>query len=133
VKHLFNVGDQKTYTHCVKPEDFAAFNGEVVHSVYSTFSITRDAEWCGRLFVLEMKEAHEEGIGTFVHIEHIAPAFEGEEVLFTATLEALKGNEIICAIKVCVGSRLVAKGSTGQKVISKEKLNRYFELMKLGV
>jgi hypothetical protein len=41
------------------------FEGVNVHPVMATFSITRDAEWAGRIFVLAMKEEHEEGIGTF--------------------------------------------------------------------
>lgn len=130
VKHIFKVGDQKEYEHIVTKEDFAAFHGQVVHAVYSTFCITRDAEWSSRLFALEMKDVNEEGIGTFVNIEHLAPAFENEKVVFTATIEVLHQNEIICNILAKVGERLVAKGKTGQKIIDKEKLEKYFNLMK---
>ncbi|HEY0261718.1 MAG TPA: hypothetical protein VGB95_01740, partial [Chitinophagales bacterium] len=66
----FQIGDKKTHKNAVKTADIAAFQGEAVHNVYATFAIARDAEWTGRLFVLEMKEANEEGIGTFVNVEH---------------------------------------------------------------
>lgn len=130
MKNIFKVGDQKVYEHIVTKEDFASFHGELVHAVYSTFCITRDAEWSSRLFALEMKEPNEEGIGTFVQIEHIAPAFENEKVVFTATIASLNKNEIVCNIEAKVANRLVAKGKTGQKIIDKEKLVKYFNLMK---
>lgn len=130
VKNLFKVGDKKDYSHKVSCEDFAVFHGKIVHEVYSTFAITRDAEWSSRLFALDMKEEFEEGIGTFVNIAHLAPAFEHEKVLFTATIERLNGNEIICDIEVRTDKRLVAKAKTGQKIIAKQKLHKYFELLK---
>lgn len=114
----------------VQSEDIAAFHGEAVHAVYATFAIARDAEWAGRLFVLEMKEANEEGIGTFVNVEHFAPAFVGEEVMFEATIDDLRGNAINCSFTAKVGERLVAKGRTGQKIIMKEKLNQLFDSYK---
>lgn len=126
----FKVGDKKTYHKTVKPEDIAVFHGEAVHEVYATFAIARDAEWAGRLFVLEMKEANEEGIGTFVNVEHYAPAFVGEEVVFAAEITELKGNAIHCFFSAKVGERLVARGHTGQKVIVKEKLNQLFDSYK---
>lgn len=126
----FQIGDKKTHKNAVKTADIAAFQGEAVHNVYATFAIARDAEWTGRLFVLEMKEANEEGIGTFVNVEHFAPAFVGEEVLFEATIDALHGNVINCSFTAKVGERLVAKGRTGQKIILKEKLNQVFDSYK---
>ena len=126
----FKIGDKKAYRNVVKTADIAAFHGEAVHEVYSTFAIARDAEWTGRLFVLEMKDETEEGIGTFVNVEHFAPAFVGEEVLFEATIDELKGNAIVCSFTAKVGERLVAKGKTGQKIILKEKLNQVFDSYK---
>ena len=62
MKNIFKVGDKKVFERLVRQEDGASFEGSHIHPVYATFSITRDAEWCSRLFVLEMKEADEEGI-----------------------------------------------------------------------
>jgi predicted thioesterase len=127
---VFQIGDKKKYQTVVKNEDVAAFHGETVHSVYATFAIARDAEWAGRLFVLEMVEKNEEGIGTFVNVEHLAPAFVGEEVVFEAQIDELFGNTINCSFTAKVGERLIAKGRTGQKIILKEKLNRLFDSYK---
>lgn len=120
----FKLGDTKAYSKVVKESEIAEFDSGVVHHFYGTFALARDAEWAGRLFVLEMKEEDEEGIGTFVHVEHKAPALVGEKVDFTAYLHEVSGNNVICDFEAWVGNRLVAKGSTGQKIVKKEKLDK---------
>ncbi len=116
--------------HLVSKDDFARFESGEVHPVYATFSLARDAEWSGRLFVLEMKEEDEEGIGTGITVEHIAPALEGQEVLFEASFEAQNGNEIITSYIAKVQGRLIAQGIQKQKIIKKEKLSRLFDSLK---
>jgi predicted thioesterase len=126
MKLLFKPGDKKKYTKVVTTEDVAAFHGEVLHSVYSTFALARDFEWSSRLFFIEMKEDDEEGVGTFLSINHKSPAFVGEEVEITATVVKLEKNELTCAIEAMVGTRAIATGTTGQKMLKKEKLNQLF-------
>jgi predicted thioesterase len=74
-----------------------------------------------------MKENNEEGIGTAVSVNHRSPALVGQEVVFTATVKSLHGNEIVCAYEARVGERLVADGEQGQKILPKEKLIRLFD------
>lgn len=126
---MFSIGDVKTYTKVVSSQDTATFDSGTVHPVYATFSIARDAEWACRLFVLEMKEADEEGIGTFVHVNHHAPAMVNETVVFTATIESINGNEIICSFAAQAGTRLIASGRQGQKILKKEKIERLFNTL----
>ena len=102
--------------------DQAIFHGEILHQVCSTFALARDFEWSSRLFFLEMKEEDEEGVGTFLSVEHRRPAFVGEEIEFTATIENMVGMELFCTIEACVNGRLIASGRTGQKMLKKEKL-----------
>jgi fluoroacetyl-CoA thioesterase len=52
MKKIFKTGDIKEYTHIVVKEDVAAFETGLVHPVYSTFALARDAEWTCRQFVL---------------------------------------------------------------------------------
>lgn len=126
MKNIFAPGDQKNYKKIVTQSDLAAFHGEVLHAVCSTFSLARDFEWSSRLFFIDMKEDDEEGVGTFLSIEHQSPAFMGEEILFTATVESLVKNELICRIDAKVGDRTIATGKTGQKMLKKEKLKQVF-------
>ena len=131
MKTIFQVGDQKSYQYEVKPNDVAAFHGEVVHPVCATFVLAREIEWSSRLFVLEMRDHDEEGIGTFLSIEHKAPAFVGEEIIFTAKIESLTGNELICRYQAKVQDRLIAEGRTGQKILKKEKISKVFDARRL--
>lgn len=126
MKLLFKPGEQKTYTKLVEGGDTAAFDAGEVHPVYATFALGRDAEWACRLFVLEMKDEDEEGIGTFLHVEHASPALIGQTVVFTATLKEVEGNSVVCKFEAHVGERLIASGQTGQKILKKEKLERLF-------
>lgn len=127
MQHLFQTGDVKTFQRIVRKEDCAAFDSGQVHPVYATFALARDAEWCCRLFVLDMKDADEEGIGTMISVEHVSPAPEGSTVDLIATIKALNGHEIICSFEVKVGDRLVATGEQGQKILKKEKLEGLFK------
>lgn len=126
MKNPFHIGDQKTFDKEVTVLDTAAFEAGTVHPVYATFALGRDAEWVCRLFVLDMKEDGEEGIGTYLHIEHLSPALLGSYVNFTATIDKIEGNSIICNFEAKVGNRIVAKGQTGQKILNKEKLQKLF-------
>ena len=128
MKSIFKPGDQKVFKRTVSSHDFARFNGEVVHPVFSTFGLARDMEWTTRQFVLEMREEDEEGIGTFVHVDHRAPAFEHEEFTFRGSVMEVKGHELICSVDAFVGERLIASGKTGQKILKKEKLDKLFSV-----
>ena len=124
---MFKPGDRKTYKHLVSQQDVAAFHGKEVHPVCATFSLARDIEWTTRQFVLDMRDEDEEGIGTFLSIDHKGPAFVGEEIFFEAWVDSIERNELICHYQASVGSRLVAVGKTGQKILKKEKLNRLLQ------
>jgi len=130
MKNLFKIGDQKYFEKTVDQSDIAAFESGAVHDVYSTFAIARDAEWCCRLFVLEMKENDEEGIGTFVTVNHLAPALVNSTILFSASITELRGNAINCSWEARENGRLVANGTQGQKIIKKQKLETLFESLK---
>lgn len=92
----------------------------------STFALARELEWAGRLFVLEMKAADEEGIGTALSIQHHAPAFAGETLTIAATFEAWDGAALRCAVEARVGERLVATGHTGQRIVARARLAARF-------
>lgn len=126
MKNIFNNGDIKTYSKLVEQQDTATFDSGEVHPVYATFALGRDAEWVCRLFVIDMKEEDEEGIGTFLHVKHHSPALIGNTVEFSAKFDRLEGNHVICNFEAKVGERLIASGQTGQKVLKKEKLERLF-------
>lgn len=130
MKELFKVGDKKHYTKTVRANETATFESGQVHPVYATFALGKDAEWSSRLFVLEMKEEDEEGIGTFLTVYHQSPALVGQEVTFEAEITKLEKNNIECKYTARVGDRVVATGETGQKILKKEKVNSLFASIK---
>ncbi|HCS20689.1 MAG TPA: hypothetical protein DIW47_09050 [Bacteroidetes bacterium] len=130
MKNPFQTGAVQHFERIVRAVDAAAFESGEVHPVYATFALGRDAEWVCRLFVLEMKDDDEEGIGTYLNIVHHSPALLGQKVEFTGILKEVNGHEVIATFEAKVGERLVAKGETGQKILKKEKLNHL--LSKVG-
>jgi fluoroacetyl-CoA thioesterase len=130
MKDVFKPGDTKYYKMIVAASDVAAFHGKVVHEVCSTFTLSREAEWTTRQFVLDMKDDDEEGVGTFITVYHKAPALVGEEILFVGRVDTIIGNEIVCSFEARVGDRLIADGKTGQKIFDKEKLAKRFSSVK---
>jgi predicted thioesterase len=127
----FQSGDQRSFYKTISNDDIAQFDNGTVHEVYSTFAIARDAEWSGRLFVLEMKEEGEEGIGTFIHVNHLAPAFPGQEIRFDATFEEItEKGEIITSFRVFQGERLIAEGRQGQRILLRTKIDLIFEKLR---
>jgi len=129
MRNPFKPGDKKTLTITVMSADVAKLADELIHPVYSTFALTRDAEYSGRLFVLDMKEDGEEGIGTGITLKHLSPALIGQEVVFTATLRDVTKNEIITDFEAKVNHRLVAEGTQWQKIINKAKFDKLLELL----
>lgn len=126
MKHIFKAGDMKKHRFVVKPEDFAQFQGSVVHEVCSTFALAREIEWTTRQFALAIKDEDEEGVGTFLEIYHIAPAFAGDEIVFSGIFEGLAENELTCSFEAHAGGRLIAYGKTGQKILKREKIKSIF-------
>ncbi|MEL7529692.1 MAG: hypothetical protein AAFN10_00210 [Bacteroidota bacterium] len=132
MKNPFKVGDQKVFKLRVSEEMFARFDSGEVHPVYSTFYLCKHAEWTGRLFVLDMLEAGEEGIGTQITIEHIGPAVLGDEVEIRATFLGLSGRAVDCSFEARVAERLIATGTTGQKIIEKARFDAYLATLRDG-
>jgi fluoroacetyl-CoA thioesterase len=130
-KNIFSKGDIKTFQKVVASIEIAAFENGIVHPVYSTFSLAKDAEWCGRLFVLDMLEDLEEGIGTQITVKHISPAFVGDTVTFITTFDGITDKgEILTGYEAFVNKRLIAAGIQGQKILLKSQINKIFDALR---
>lgn len=120
------IGDTRKHDFKVTEDHLATFKSGTVHRVCSTFVLAREMEWASRLFMPDMCETHEEGVGTMLHIDHKSPAFVGEEVLILAKVARVEKNELICEIEVTCEGRIVALGKTGQKIMSRDKITQIF-------
>jgi fluoroacetyl-CoA thioesterase len=124
VKNPFQTGNTKTYHTRVTEDKLAVFDAGMVHPVYSTFALGKDVEWACRLFVLEMKEVGEEGVGASLSIEHLYPAPLDSEVCITATLQRVEKNKVICTWEAHANGHCIAKGEQVQRIIVKEKFDQ---------
>lgn len=124
MRNPFQPGDTQTLHVRVTPDKLARFESGVVHPVYSTFALGQDAEWACRQFVLEMTEDDEEGVGSFLSIEHLAPAVQGQQVQITATLTEVANNRIRCRWEAHERDRLIARGEQEQRIITKSSFDR---------
>lgn len=127
MKEIFSRGDKKVHSFIVKAEDVAKFEKQAVHQVCATFTLAREVEWCTRLFVLDMLEENEEGIGTQLTIQHQSPALIGEQVIIEGYFDTIEKGEIICNYIAKVKGRQIATGKTGQRILPKEKINQIFD------
>ncbi len=130
MKNPFKPGDTKEYITKVTEEKLARFESGLVHPVYATFALAQDAEWCCRLFVLDMLEEGEEGIGTFVSVHHEAPAPLGATIRFVATLMYVKGNTVHCRYEAFFKNTRIAFGEQTQKIIHKATFQKRLSLLK---
>ncbi|MEM7107738.1 MAG: hypothetical protein AAF519_05885 [Bacteroidota bacterium] len=119
-------GDQVKHSFAVTPEDLAVFQGSTVHKVCSTFTLAREIEWTSRQFILLMKREDEEGIGTQLTINHVSPAFLNSTVDITASVQRFANHNLICTYQARVGNRLIAEGTTGQKLLKKSRIKEIF-------
>lgn len=124
---LFQKGARKLHSFIVDEKDLATFQGQVLHRVCSTYKLGQEMEWSSRLFMLDLIDEDEEGVGTMLHIEHLAPAFVGDEVEVIAIFDSFEQKHLLCDIEVKVGDRWIAKGRTGQRLLSKDKLQEVFK------
>ena len=129
VKKIFRPGDQKIYELEVAAHQTARFPNGEVHPVYSTFALAQDAEWTCRLFVLDMLEEGEEGIGISLQIDHLSPALVGSKVRIIATVERIGGSRMYCRFEAFHNQRLLARGSQGQQIVSKSRLFELFSTL----
>ena len=124
MKSLFSRGETKTHSFKVNDEDKAKFNSQEVHPVCATFTLAREMEWSSRLFVIDLLEEGEEGIGTALEIQHLSPALVGDMLNLVAMWEEQHDDIIFCSIEVKCGGRLIAIGKTQQKIVNKERFNK---------
>ena len=124
VKNTLQVGQLAEVTIIVTEDMCPAFDGIIVHRVYSTWSMAHHMELAARKILAPHLEDDEEGIGSHLSIDHLAPAPVGHEVTIRA--EAIKVDEtgVVCGIKVWDGNRLLGQGQQVQRVLPKSVLNR---------
>ena len=107
-----------------------AFDGLLVHRVFSTWSVAHYFEIAARKVLVDYLDPDEEGIGSYVSVEHIAPCRVGRTVTVRGTLAEVSHSrhvKVVCELEAREGERLLARGKQVQVVMKKEHLQRYLE------
>lgn len=107
----------------VTPDMFAQFGGDLVHPAYSTVSMVYHMEWASRLIILPYLEDDEEGMGSAVSVQHLAPCRLGDQLTIKAILKHVEGNVIMTSTEVTCQNELVGSGEVKQVILPKTKIN----------
>ncbi len=103
------------------------FDGVVIHRVYSTWSLAYHMELAARKVLAPHLEPHEEGIGSHLSVDHVAPTPVGKTVRVVATCIELNGSKVVCDVVAYEGERVVGRGKQVQHVLPKEVLQSLIE------
>lgn len=128
MKPGFQSGITREVTAVVTEDMCPAFDGVVVHRCCSTWSVVHLMELAARKVLVDFLEPHEEGIGSHVSVDHLAPCPEGKSIRVQAVLvEATHDHHprVICDVTAYDGDRLLARGRQVQVVMNKDHLVRY--------
>ena len=127
MKPTLKVGNTAEVTALVTEEMCPAFDDVVVHRVYSTWSMAHHMELAARKVLAPHLEDHEEGIGSHLSIDHLAPTPLGHTVRAVAEAVEIDDTTVVCDICVYDGQRLVGRGQQTQRVLPKKVLNSLIE------
>lgn len=104
-----------------------SFDGIIVHRVYSTWSMAHHMELAARMVLAPHLEEHEEGIGSHLSIDHVAPTPLGHHVRVEAKAVELGPTTLVCdviAYHVRPDGRetIAGRGKQIQRILPKDKL-----------
>jgi predicted thioesterase len=95
-----------------------------VHPVYATYTMAKHFEEAGRKLLLRHLDDGEEGLGSAVSVEHLAPSWVGDRLAIEARCIAVDDNRLTCECRAVDGSgREVGRGSTVQVVLPRARLD----------
>jgi len=130
MKPTLKVGNTAEVTALVTEDMCPAFNDVVVHHLYSTWSMAHHMELAARKVLAPHLDDHEEGIGSHISIDHLAPTPVGRTVRVVAEAVEIDESTVVCEICVYDGERLVGQGRQIQRVLPKKKLQSLIERTK---
>lgn len=104
-----------------------AFDGVIVHRVYSTWSLAYHMELAARKVLAPHLQEHEEGIGSHLSVDHLSPTPVGKTVRVVATCTEVDDQGVVCDVVAYEGERIIARGKQVQRVLPKEVIQSLIE------
>ena len=126
MKPSLALGNTADVTITVTEAMCPAFDGIVVHRVYSTWSMAHHMELAARKVLAPHLDEDEEGIGSHLSVDHLAPTPVGETVRVMAEAVELGRSTLVCSVTAYHvrpdGERIVGRGTQVQRILPKAKL-----------
>ncbi len=127
MKPSLTVGTTAEVTAEVTEDMCPAFDGVIVHRVYSTWSMAHHMELAARKVLAPHLDDDEEGIGSSLSIEHVAPTPVGHSVRVVAVATEVGDTAVVCDLTAYDGDRLVGRGRQVQRVLPRRTLEALIE------
>ena len=127
MKRSLKIGDTAQITITVTEDMCPAFDDIVVHRVYSTWSMAHHMELAARKLLKDHLGDDEEGIGSHLSVDHLAPVPVGHTVRIEARAAEIGRSTLVCdmiAYHVRPGEseRIVGRGTQVQRILPRRKL-----------
>ena len=127
MKPSLRIGNTAEVVITVTEDMCPAFDRVIVHHVYSTWSMAHHMEIAARKVLKDHLEDHEEGIGSHLEIDHLAPTPVDHQVRIVAEAVELGPTTLVCDLiayhlKPNNESKIVARGSQTQRILPKKQL-----------
>jgi len=124
MKPSMQIGNTATVEFIVSEKMQPRFDGIIIHPVCSTWDLAHQFEIASRKALVPHLEDGEEGIGTHLSIDHLAPALLGQKVTITSTVIKIDESTVICSIQGKCGNSIIATGEQIQRVFPIEVVDR---------
>jgi predicted thioesterase len=110
-------GQQYSETYQVSSEDTADALGNNGVKVLSTPDMIRLMETTATKIIDQALPEGYRPVGTSINVDHMNPAFVGEEVLSEAIIESIEGQKIYYHVKVTKDDQVIGEGTYVQHMI----------------
>jgi predicted thioesterase len=127
MKSSLQVGNMAEVQVLVTEDMCPAFDGVLVHRVYSTWSMAHHMELAARKVLAPHLDDGEEGIGGHLSIDHLAPATVGATVQVRAEAIAVDDAGVTCEVTAWEGDTLLGRGRQVQRVLPKSVLAKLID------
>ena len=122
MKPPIEVGNSAELRIRVTDDMCPVFEGAVLHRVCATWSLAHQMEVAARRVLAPHLEPDEEGIGTHVSVDHVAPAPVGCELRVHAEVVEMDDTTLVCRVDAWNGSRLVGRGRQVQRILPRARI-----------
>ena len=127
MKPTIQVGNTSNVVFTVTEQMQAKFDDDVIHPVCSSWDMAHQFEIAARKTLEDHLEDGEQGIGSFLSLDHVKPAPVGAAVIVEATISELDGTTVVCEIVATIRGNMCATGKQIQRVLSTSTISRLID------